>query len=292
MSCLRTIHRYLPLLPIAGFASGIFAQDVVISEIMYHPSSQNPREEYVEIYNRAVTNVDLSGWKFTKGIDFTFPSNTVLKGTNYLVVAANRQSFAIKYPTATNVLGDFVVVRTTNVGVGTYTNFENSLSNTRDQIKLNDAAGNTIDDVTYADEGDWAIRQRGIPDLGFQGWTWFTEADGLGKSLELINPALPNEHGQNWAASITVNGTPGRVNSVASTNIAPLVVEAAHSPIIPSPTDTVAVSARIIDEGASPTARLFWRVNDGSPPAFTSGSMFDDGAHGDGVAGDGIFGAF
>jgi hypothetical protein len=267
------------------------AQNIVINEVMFHPSSENPREEYLELYNAATTNVDLSGWSFTRGIDFTFPPNTILRATGYLAVVANRQAFTNKYPAVTNYVGDFLVVRTTNVVGFIYTNFENSLSHTHDALKLEDAASNTIDSVSYADKGDWAIRQRGLPNLGYQGWTWFNEADGLGKSLELMNPLLPNEAGQNWSASTVGNGTPGRVNSVGTNNIAPLVLDVAHSPIIPQATDTVAITARVLNELTLPTARLFWRTNNGSPPAFTSVQMFDDGAHGDGSAGDNIYGA-
>ena len=59
----------------------------------------------------------------------------------------------------------------------------------------------TSDSVRYADDGDWAIRARDAIDYGHRGWTWLADHDGFGLSLELINPALPNKHGQNWAAS-------------------------------------------------------------------------------------------
>ncbi|MDB6034849.1 MAG: metallophosphoesterase, partial [Verrucomicrobiales bacterium] len=75
---------------------------VVISEIMYHPSSENPLEEYIEIYNKGATSVGLSGWRFTSGIDFTFP-NVVLPAGGYWVVAANLAAFNAKYPGITNV---------------------------------------------------------------------------------------------------------------------------------------------------------------------------------------------
>lgn len=108
---------------------------VVINEIMFHPSSHNPREEYVELLNTAATNVNLSGWKFTKGFDFTFPTNTILKPSTYLVIAGNGQAFTNKYPTVTNYVGEFVVVRMTNLNGFTLTNFENTLSNTREELK-------------------------------------------------------------------------------------------------------------------------------------------------------------
>ena len=107
MSCLRFVRSHVLPVLVASFTASICGQGVVINEIMYHPSSQNPREEYVEILNRGATNVNVSGWKFTKGIDFTFPSNTVLKAASYLVVAAHRESFTNKYPAVTNYVGNW-----------------------------------------------------------------------------------------------------------------------------------------------------------------------------------------
>src|SRR5205807_1450834 len=37
---------------------------------------------------------------------------------------------------------------------------------------------------------------RQLTDVGHSGLAWYSAADGLGKSLELINPALPNDVGQ------------------------------------------------------------------------------------------------
>src|SRR5258708_32092479 len=46
----------------------------------------------------------------------------------------------------------------------------------------------------------------------------------------------------------TLFRSPGRPNSIASTNAAPLVIGVAHAPVIPRPTDVVTVTARILDE--------------------------------------------
>ncbi len=105
-----------------------------------------------------------------------------------------------------------------------------------------------IDSVEYADEGDWSVRELGPTDTGHRGWQWSDEIDGGGKSLELIDAAQPNEFGQNWAASLVNEGTPGRANSVAASNIAPMIMEVRHSPLIPKPDDSVTVTARVIDE--------------------------------------------
>ena len=260
---------------------------------MYHPSSENVREEYVELYNRATTNVNLSGWAISGGIDFVVPANTVLGAGRFLVLAADLPTFSSKYPGVTNVVGSWLTFTVTNVNGRAFTNFTPVLSNVRNAIHLEDASGQRIDSVTYADDGDWAVRQRSPNLSGQRGWIWTVEHDGLGKSLELINPAVRNDNGQNWAPSATVNGTPGASNSVVSANIAPLIIEGRHLPLVPRSTDQVSVTARIVDEATSGvSATLNYRVNVSSPPAFTPVPMFDDGAHGDGAPGDGIYGAF
>ncbi|MBI5387486.1 MAG: lamin tail domain-containing protein [Verrucomicrobia bacterium] len=249
------------------------AANVVINEIMFHPSSEQTDEEYVELFNRGAAPVDLTGWRLNRGVNFTFPS-VMLPGGDFLVVAANTNAFAAKYPGVAHVVG----------------NWRGTLRNSHDQIELEDAGGNRVNAVTYADEGDWAIRIRSTQYP--QGWDWLCEADGLGQSFELMNPALPNDSGQNWASSLTPEGTPGRANSVASANLAPLVLNVAHAPLVPRSTDAVIVTARLLDEQPGVTVAVFSRnASSSTPPAFTATPMWDDGQHGDGLANDGEFGA-
>src|SRR4051812_45100975 len=84
--------------------SSLYGQPV-INEIMYHPASTNLLEDFIEIYNPGTNAVDLTGWKITKGVNFSFPSNTVLAAGGYLVVAADAPTFANKYPTVNNFVG-------------------------------------------------------------------------------------------------------------------------------------------------------------------------------------------
>ncbi len=324
------------------------AADVLMSEIMFHSNTGDLGHEYIELFNRGDQPANLSGWRFDKGVDFTFGATTLNAG-QYLVVAADVAKFQAKYPTVTNVVGGWT----------------GRLSNSSDTLELINSVGAVIDKVTYADQGDWAFRERGrgrdlvetitrsgstatvtipghgyvngdsvqisgadqpeyngtftisgatastfnitvsgtpattatgniislrLTDHGHQGWNWTSLADGLGSSLELINPNLPNDFGQNWAASSVVGGTPGAANSVASTNIAPMVLDLKQVPVIPKSTDTVTVTARLVDElGTAQSATLFYRPDSLSPPPFTSVAMHDDGLNGDAVAHDDIW---
>src|SRR5881394_2420531 len=62
---------------------------LVISEIMYHPlpraDGKNP--EFIEIYNSEATPADLSGFRLSGDMEFTFPANTILAPLSFLAVA-------------------------------------------------------------------------------------------------------------------------------------------------------------------------------------------------------------
>jgi hypothetical protein len=265
------LQRIAPLLIAA--VPFVAQAEITISEIMYHPSSENPAEEYIELYNPAASAVDLSGWRFTSGVQFTFPGGTSIAAGGHLVVAANAAAFTAKYPGVTNFVAGWT----------------GQLSNSGNRIQLDDAFGTKRDEVAYADDGDWSVRDRDDPDYGHRGWRWRSPADGLGKSLELINVLFDNSLGQNWKASVTTNGTPGAANSVAASDIAPVILDGQHFPLVPASTDSVALTCRVVDDGAtSVTVTLHWR-NDGG--TWNTAPMFDDGLHSDAAVGDGVFGA-
>jgi len=275
MKTLISPFFYLPALLLCAVQA--FAANVVINEIMYHPASENLKESYVELYNPASTAANLSGWQFTKGIQYVFPTNTVLSPGAYLVIAADSAAFAGKYPGVTNFVAGWTAPMTTH-------------------LQLADAGGQVISDVNFSRDGDWATRTlttNYVAAYGQLSWEWVAPHDGQGSSLELMNPNLPESYALNWSSSSVLNGTPGGPNSIAQTNIAPVITSVTHAPAIPQPTDVVTVSARIIDEHTNGlTVTVFYR-DAGSliPPAFSRQPMLDDGAHNDGLAGDGIYAA-
>lgn len=255
--------------------------EVLINEIMYHPPPaipEDPAREWVELFNAGTNAVDLRGWRFTKGINYTFGSVSLPAG-GYLVVAANQAVFAANYPGITNVVGNWI----------------GKLRNSADTIQLVDALGQKVASVSYASEGDWALRRAGDPYPGhptwWNGWKWTTAADGFGRSMELSCSILPADSGQNWAASTVIGGTPGQANSVATNRLAPMIWEVRHLPAIPRSTDAVTVTARVLgNSGISVGVSVHFRV-DGAAN-FDTLPMVDDGAHGDGLAGDGVYGAW
>ena len=167
------------------------------------------QQEWIELFNRGPAAVSLAGWRFSDGVDFVFP-NVTLGAGQYLVVAADVNVFMAKHPGVTNVVGGWT----------------GWLRNSGEKLELVDSAGAVVNTVRYADQGDWGVRELGPASSGQRGWQWSDASDGDGKSLELINASLPNEFGQNWAASLAKGGTPGKANSVAAGDIAPMILEA------------------------------------------------------------------
>ena len=76
----------IPLLATLALAA---RAEVVINELMYHPSSENPAQEFIELKNTGAVAVDVSGWQFTSGVAFTIPATPGIAPGGYLVVAAN-----------------------------------------------------------------------------------------------------------------------------------------------------------------------------------------------------------
>lgn len=239
------------------------ADAIVINEIMYHQASGDTGQEFIELHNFGETSEDLTDWSFTSGVAYTLPAVTIPAG-GYLVVAADVTAFGQLYPDVTNVVGGW----------------SGRLANRGEAITLVDSLGQQVDRVRYADEGDWATRFLGPLDEGHRGWRWLAPHDGDGKSLELRNALLSNDFGHNWSASISDGGTPGTANSMRSVDIAPGVATLQHAPVIPSSSDQVTVSMRVLDEELSTvSATLYFRneldADFQSTPLTRNGEMFE-----------------
>jgi hypothetical protein len=268
---MKLFSALLAVLCLTAVAPFLEAQSLVITEIMYHPPSTNLLEQWFEIQNISTNAVVMSDWRTHGDVDFVFPSGTTLGPGGYLVVAADASTFRNQHPIVTNFVAGWS-------------------GQLKHHLGLKDTAGNTVTTTDFYGQGDWAVSVMGAVQYNHQGWEWYAEHDGLGKSLELVNASLPITYPQNWSSSTAVGGTPGSVNSVTATNTAPFISEVAHRPIVPQASDPVTISARIVDEHTNGLAvTLHWRV-DGTAN-FSSAVMIDDGAHDDGTTEDGIFGA-
>src|SRR5260221_971035 len=87
---------------------------VVFNEIMYHPPTNEAALEWVELKNQMAVDVDISGWSIAGGIQYTFPSNTIVRGRGLLVVAASPGT--LPAPTGVATLGGPLTGRASNHG--------------------------------------------------------------------------------------------------------------------------------------------------------------------------------
>jgi hypothetical protein len=81
--------------------------------------------------------------------------------------------------------------------------------------------------------------------------------------------------------------TPGAANATGVVNDPPQIVETARSPSYPTAVDEVTITATISDAGGITDARIRYSAG---LPGWSEVEMFDDGAHGDGTAQDGLYG--
>ena len=236
--------------PTPRASNRIASNGIVINEIMYHPyheeDQREPLElEFIELWNSDSQSIDLSGWSFDRGIDFTFPDGTTVAGQGYLVVAADVEAFTAAYPAVTSVVGDW----------------NGRLSNRGETLNLVDETGQRIDRVRYSDQGAWAARILGPVDYNMRGWEWLAEHDGQGASLECRVPSYDNQYGENWAGSQTTGGTPGAVNSQLTTRLAPIIHGVEHTPLIPNSQNMITVTAEVEAQALVQQVTLYYRVD-------------------------------
>ncbi len=177
---------------------------LIINEIMYDPLTGNA--EWVELYNPLSKAVNISGWKFNESSTFVSISDTInymLDAGAYIVIASD-----------TTVYNRFPVLRTLSQGNRLIIK-SISLSNDGETLKIVDASGNTIEEISYSPK-----------------WHNQNIADEKGYSLERINPLLNGNNSANWSTSADLlGGTPARKNSLYT----PIPVSTGTITVSPNP---------------------------------------------------------
>jgi len=165
----------------ASFAVGPVAENLHLSEIMYHPKDNghidDPNTEFIELTNIGSETMNLNRVRFTDGITFTFPVYDLDPGA-FVLIVKDANAFTARYGAGLPIAGQ-------NQG---------SLSNDGERIKLVDAIGRTILDFKYQDD-------------------WYKATDGQGQSLEVKDPTatLDLNDPSIWQSSTEIGGTPGRL---------------------------------------------------------------------------------
>jgi hypothetical protein len=172
----------------AGFTVIQTFKDLLITEIMYNPPTQNGRDgddfEFIELKNVGAAELDLSGVRFAEGLNFTFPIGTKVGPGQFVVLASQREAFASKYP-----------------GVRLDGTYAGHLSNSGEPLTLVHAAGAALASVTYSNQSPWPL-----------------SPDNAGFSLVPMNPNLNPDlnNPANWRASFKSGGSPGQDDPAAT----------------------------------------------------------------------------
>ena len=168
--------KFLPLFTALVLPLAAVDSVVTFNEIHYNPKGTAESGEWIEVHNQMAINVDLSGWKLTGGVDFIFPERTTIPGGGYYLIAKDPTNPALA---GFNVTGPF----------------EGNLSNNGETLRLRSRSARLMDEVDYADSGQWPVGP-----------------DGSGATLTKIEGSLLSGKSSSWRTSTQIGGTPGAAN--------------------------------------------------------------------------------
>ena len=180
---------------------------VLLSEIHYNPIFSNSLE-FVELFNRTPGDLDISGYRFTDGIAFTVPDDTVIPAGGFVLVVRD-SSLRIWRRNAAPAVGPY----------------QGTLADGGERLRLVDGDGCLVESVRYDDRAPWPAG-----------------SDGYGPSLERIDYLSPAADPHSWRASVASSQmTPGIVNSTLGTPTHPFAAVVPHDPLGPTSSDAVEV---------------------------------------------------
>ena len=177
---------------------------LVISEIMYHPKDRpdGKQPEFIEIYNSMSIFEDISGYKLTGDVEYTFPNGTLMQPGTFLVLAKIKSDVQSIYGISgvieygmTNGFNTNIIGNTTNITA----NITNGLSNGGGTLKLLGRAGQVLLDISFSTQYPWPI-----------------EANGAGHSLVLALPSYGEGDRRAWGASDLIGGSPGSYDPLST----------------------------------------------------------------------------
>ncbi len=158
----------------AFFSVGL--EPLRVTELMYHPVT--PGTEFIELQNIGPGTIDLSGIRFTQGINFTFPGLRLASQERVLVVQ-NLAAFSARYDIADlRIAGQY----------------SGKLDNGGESVALQDVVGRVLFRFEYQDG-------------------WYDVTDGQGYSLSVKDPAHTAVadwgYKATWQSSELPGGSPG-----------------------------------------------------------------------------------
>ena len=183
--------------PLRSFWSGpivdtwvINPYPILVSEIMYHPTSDGnatsygPKDfEYLELKNTGTKTISLPGFNLGGTVNFKFSTTNLI--TNFppggrVLLVNNAAAFKTRYPTITNIVGEYT----------------GTLGNNAGRLTLTGPLLEPVFDFSYSA-------------------AWLTNTDGGGFSLVLSDEGiLPAALGSSssWTSSTNAGGSPGAID--------------------------------------------------------------------------------
>jgi hypothetical protein len=195
---------------------GLPPQSIVINEIMYAPVGGEP--EWIELYNRTNTVINLNGWSindvFTNPSPVLIEEDLFIQPNSFLILSRNSSIY------------NFHRFIPSEVFVLSLPAFNNDI----DGVVIKDNRGLAIDSVLY-----------------------FNQWGGInGYSLERVSVNAGSNLAANWGSSFDIEqSTPGRINSLTPKQFDLSVAGLNFNPRFPVEGDDVFVSAFIRNNGSS-----------------------------------------
>ena len=159
-------------------------EQMVISEVMYHPRGDKP--EYIEFYNQTPTPLDMADWELRGGIHFDFPSFDPDLAEDGFAKAWER--FVVSNVSPGELRAHYGIPQSIRV----FGPWSGDLSDAGDSIILKDKNEVVLVRLDYDDDGRWPLA-----------------ADGMGHALVLSSGDQSVNDWRAWKASERPDGTPG-----------------------------------------------------------------------------------
>jgi hypothetical protein len=186
--------------------SGLLVGEAIISEVHFAPVDPDGERrqmkaddfEYIELYNRTNSALDISDWRLTGGVELTFPAGTIVNAQEALLV--------VPFDPTDRTKGQiFRVVHNVDPAVALVGPYSGTLQDDGDAVRLERPDQPSAEDPAftpylYVDEVTYQVIA-----------PWPLDAAGTGSSLTRVSAESYGNSAASWTASAV---TPGAVDFV------------------------------------------------------------------------------